>query len=192
MEISMRVDEFFSHFPTLTTQRLLLRQIEMSDAEALFATHSDEETMKLFGTRQKSVEETREMIQRFQRQYAQRQVIRWGVTLKGDDRVIGSCPFFNFDEGFHRAETGYILNRAYWKQGIMSEAMSAVLAFGFMQLGLQRIEAMVDPENENSKGLLQRLGFTYEGRLRKHYFSDGVFSDDLIFSLLKDEWQART
>jgi ribosomal-protein-alanine N-acetyltransferase len=190
MEISMPVDEFFSHFPTLTTPRLLLRQIEMSDAEALFPTFSDLETMKLFGTLQTSIEETREMIQRWKRQYAQRQVIRWGVTLKGEDRVIGSCPFFNLDEGFHRAETGYILNRAYWKQGIMSEAMSAVLTFGFMQLGLQRIEALVDPENENSKGLLQRLGFIYEGRLRQHYFSDGLFSDDLIFSLLKDEWQA--
>ena len=84
------------------------------DAEALFAILSDEETMKFYGDEpQQSLDETQEMIKQLQARYARREALRWGITLKGEDQPIGSCIFFHFDEGFHRAETGYELNRAF-------------------------------------------------------------------------------
>ena len=86
------------------------------------------------------------------------------------------------------AETGYELHRAYWGQGIMAEAMSAVLTYGFTELGLHRIEADVAPENMRSKSLLLKLGFTFEGNLRQRYFFRGQFEDEHYFGLLKDEW----
>jgi len=187
---SMTIDAAFTRFPSLSTSRLLLRQIQPEDAEALFATFSDEEAMRFYGHEpHQSLDETRQSIEQMQARYARREAIRWGITLKGRDRVIGSCSFHHFDTGFHRAETGYELNRAFWGQGLMTEAMSAVLTYGFDLLGLHRIEAIIDIANEPSKKLLLRLGFTYEGNLRQRYAFRDHFEDEHYFGLLKHEWR---
>ena len=185
----MSIDAAFTHFPSLTTNRLRLRQIQPEDAEALFATFSDEEAMQFYGHEPHwSLDETRRSIEQTQTRYARREAIRWGVTLKDEDRVIGSCSFHHFDTGFHRAETGYELNRAFWRQGLMAEAMSAILTYGFTELGLHRVEAIIDMANEPSKKLLLKLGFTYEGNLRQRYAFRDRFEDEHHFGLLQHEW----
>lgn len=187
----MSVESAFANFPILTTPRLRLRAIQDDDAEALFATFSDAETMKFYGHGpQQSRSDTEAWIALTQQRHSTRAGIRWAITLPPEDRVIGSCSFHDFDENFHRVETGYVLNRAYWRQGIMAEAMRAVLHFGFTDLELHRIEAIIDIANEGSKNLLLQLGFTYEGNLRQRYFMDGVFSDEHYFGLLRAEWSA--
>jgi ribosomal-protein-alanine N-acetyltransferase len=185
----MTNDVAFTHFPSLTTNRLQLRQIQPTDAEALFAIFSDEEAMQFYGHEpHRSLEETRASIEQTQARYSRREAIRWGITLKGEDQVIGSCSFHHFDTDFHRSETGYELHRAFWGQGIMTEAMSAILTYGFAELGLHRVEAIIDSANERSKGLLLKLGFTYEGNLRQRYFFRGQFEDEHYFGMLTDEW----
>ncbi|GAC1430333.1 MAG: GNAT family protein [Ktedonobacteraceae bacterium] len=185
----MSIDVAFTQFPTLATNRLHLRQLRLTDAEALFAMRSDPEGMEFFGQEpQQSIEETHTLIQRLQTFYDQREALFWCITLKGEDTVIGSCTFFSFGPHFHYAETGYELHRAYWRQGITTEAMSAVLTYGFTELGLHRIEADVAPENIRSKNLLLKLGFTFEGNLRQRYYFRGQFEDEYYFGLLKDEW----
>jgi [ribosomal protein S5]-alanine N-acetyltransferase len=112
----MSIDAAFTHFPSLTTNRLLLRQIRPQAAEALFATFSDEEAMQFYGHEpHQSLDDTHALIQQIQARYDRREAIRWGITLKGQEAVIGSCGFHQFDPGFHRAETGYVLHRAYWR-----------------------------------------------------------------------------
>lgn len=186
----MAIDEAFTRFPVLTTQRLRLRQVEPRDAEDLYAMFSDEETMRFYGEAYQSLEEALAYIRLRQEDYAQRNAIRWGIMLHDDDRIIGSCGFHHFDEGYHRAETGYVINRAYWGQGIMSEAMTAILRYGFADMGLHRIEAIIDFANERSKNLLLKLGFQYEGNLRQRYAFRGGFEDEHYFGLLRDEWRA--
>lgn len=185
----MTIDAAFTSFASLTTSRLLLRPIQRQDADELFSTFSDAEAMRFYGHEpHHSMEETRQWIERRHASYARREAIRWGITLKGDNRVIGSCGFHHFDTGFHRAETGYELNRAYWQQGIMTEAMSAILTYGFADMGLHRVEAIIDIENEPSARLLRKLGFVYEGSLRQRYAFRDRFEDEHYFSLLKHEW----
>ncbi len=185
----MTIDAAFTHFPSLTTNRLQLRQIQPSDIEALFALFSDEETMRFYGDDpQRSLDETSQMLEQVQTGYSKRKHIRWGITLKGKDQIIGSCSLYNFDTHSHHAETGYILNRSFWGQGIMTEAMSAILTYGFAELELHRIEAVIDIANQRSKGLLLKLGFTYEGNLRQRYFFRDQFEDAHYFGLLKHEW----
>lgn len=188
----MAIDEAFTNFPSLTTRRLLLRQIQPRDAEDLFAILSDEESMQFYGHEpHRSLDETRELITRLHTLYAQRSTIRWGITLQGEDRLLGSCSFHYFDEHFHRAEIGYELHRSFWGQGIMSEAVSAILNYGFHDLQLHRVEAIIDMANERSKALLLKLGFTYEGNLRQRYFFRDHFEDEYYFGLLRDEWLQR-
>ena len=185
----MTIDAAFTHFPSLTTSRLLLRHFLPGDAESLFAILSDEESMKFYGHEpHESLDDTKEVIRQIEERYARKQALRWGITFKGEDRLIGSCSIFHFDAGFDCAETGYELNRAFWGKGIMTEAMSAILTFGFSELGLHRIEAIIDIENERSKGLLLKLGFTYEGNLRQRFPFRNQFLDEHYFGLLKDEW----
>ena len=186
----MSIDTIFTTFPRLETRQLILREIQFSDAEAIFATFSDEVVMEFYGeTPHRSVEDSRDLIRRQHAWYAQREGIRWGITRKGDDTVIGSCGLFKFDEAFSRAETGYELGQAYWRQGIMSEALSAIITFGFTEMGLRRIEAVVDDTNERSKAFLRKLGFAHEGTLRQRFFFQGRFWDEHYFGLLKEEWQ---
>ena len=185
----MTIDAAFTHFPSLTTSRLLLRHILPGDAESLFAILSDEETMKFYGHEpHESLDDTKEVIRQIEERYSRKEALRWGITFRGEDRLIGSCSIFHFDTGFVCAETGYELNRAYWGKGIMTEAMSAILTFGFSELGLHRIEAIIDIANERSKGLLIKLGFTYEGNLRQRFPFRDQFLDEHYFGLLKDEW----
>ena len=136
----------------------------------------------------RSLGDTQELIRQIQARYARREALRWGITLQGEDRVIGSCSFHHFDEDFHRTETGYELNRAFWGKGMMIEAMSAILTYGFTELDLHRVEAIIDIMNERSKGLLLKLGFTYEGNLRQRYSFRDRFEDEHCFGLLTDEW----
>jgi [ribosomal protein S5]-alanine N-acetyltransferase len=188
----MSIDQIFVHFPRIVTPHLILRQIEPSDAEAIFATFSDEVVMEFYGELpHRSVEDSRQLIRRQQEWYARREGIRWGITRKGGDTVIGSCGLFKFDEGFHRAETGYELARAYWRQGIMTEALSGLISFAFVTVGLHRIEATVDDVNERSKGLLRKLGFSHEGTRRQRFFFRDRFWDEHDFGLLAGEWQPR-
>src|SRR5260370_33370368 len=145
----MTIEAAFTRFPSLTTNRLRLRQIQPEDAEPIFATFSDEETMQVTGHGPyRLLDETRRFIEQIQTRYARRDAIRWGITLKGDNKVIGSCGFHDFDAGFHRAETGYELNRAFWHQGLMTEALSAILAYGFTGLDLHRINTRIDQPSE--------------------------------------------
>lgn len=185
----MSIDNVFTYFPSLTTNRLHLRQIQSEDADALFETFSDEEAMQFYGHEpHRSVDETRRSIEQTRTRYARREAIRWVITLKGENRAIGSCSFHHFDAGFHRAETGYELHRAFWRQGLMLEAMIAVLTYGFTDLGLHRVEAIIDIANEPSKKLLLKLGFTYEGNLRQRYVFRDCFQDEHYFGLLQNEW----
>lgn len=194
----MQLDTIFASVPQIETPRLMLRGIRESDAEAIFATFSDAQTMEFYGELpHQSVEDSRELILRIAGWYAQREGIRWGITLRspademdGADEVIGSCGLFKFDDGYHHAETGYELRRAYWRQGIMSEAMRGLLGFGFGEMELHRIEAVIDDANARSKGLLRSLGFTHEGTLRQRFAWQGRFLDEEYYGLLRDEWRA--
>ena len=94
----MTIDTAFTHFPSLTTHRLFLRQIQPRDAEDLFTTFSDEEAMQFYGHEpHRSLDDTHALIEQIQARYARREAIRWGITLKGEDCVIGSCGFHHFE-----------------------------------------------------------------------------------------------
>ena len=186
----MSIDAAFTRFPSLTTNRLHLRQIQLAtDVEALFAIVSDQEVTQSYGQEpHQSLDDTRTLFQRRQALYERREAIVWGITLKGEDAIIGTCTLYDFSPDFRSTQTGYELHRTYWRKGIMAEAMSAVIAYGFNELGLQRIEANVAAENTRSEGVLLKLGFTYEKNVHQSYVFRGHFVDEHSIVLLKDEW----
>lgn len=188
----MSIESAFTEFPTLKTSRLVLRQIISTDVDAIFEIFSHPDVVQFGGTPLlTSPNDAAYYIQRSKDGYDLRQLLRWGVTLQGEDKVLGTCSFHHFGPHLHSVETGYNLHRAHWGKGIIHEAMSAVIAYGFSKLGCHRIEAVIDTENVRSRSLIAKLGFTFEGTLRQRYPNKGRFEDENYYSLLKPEWLAK-
>ena len=175
-------------FPLLETKRLILRQMRPEDAKAIFRIYGDEEVMRyrdvLAFTR---LEEAQQFLEGVRARYQQGEEMHWGITLKGEDSLIGSCGY-SWHLGRHFGALGYDLARLYWKQGIMTEAIGALLRFGFEVRNLHCIEARVRQGNEVSMRLLRRLGLQEEGLLRECLFLNNSFYDVKVFSLLKSEY----
>ncbi|MFP7484370.1 GNAT family protein [Priestia filamentosa] len=179
-----------NNFPFIETNRLLLREIVKDDANDILKYLSDEEVMKYYGLAPfKTINEALNEISWYQSILNEQTGIRWGITLKGKDEVIGSCGFLNRVPEHYRTEIGYELSRDYWGHGIASEALEAVIRYGFKYLRLQRVEALVEPPNIPSQKLIEKNGFIREGLLRKYEFTCGKFDDLYMYSLLKQDFE---
>ncbi len=177
--------------PTLTSPRVALRWLEDSDLPALFEIFSDQEVMRYWSSpRWTDQAEGLKMVERIRRCFAEGSLYQWGVALRSDDGIIGTCTLADVDAQNRRAEIGFILRRDHWGQGDMSEATSTLLRFAFEELGLHRVEAGVDPRNEASIRLLERLGFQREGYLRERWHVGEEINDTVFYGLLRSEWLA--
>jgi RimJ/RimL family protein N-acetyltransferase len=189
----MTLEEAFAHPATLTTDRLRLRPLQRADAASLFAVKSDPEVTGRYGQEpHRSLDETHAWVQRSLGDLERHEAIVWAITLKEEGQAIGECCLWHFDPDFHYAELGYEMHPAYWHNGLMTEALSAVLTYGFVELGLHRVEADPLAANKPSQELLLKLGFKHEGTLRQRHFFHDRYHDILCFGLLKKEWTDRS
>lgn len=180
---------FFSEFPVLETERLVLRQLRYEDGPDIYA-YFNEGMAKYYDWLPKTLAEGRGFVRFFKSGYEEEQSIRWGITLKPCDKVIGTCGFSDFDH-FSRAELGYELSEAYWHKGIMNEALRAIIPFGFNEIEMHRIQASVFPDNLASIKVLEKFGFQKEGLLRQYTYIKhrDVWEDCLVLALLKEEFE---
>lgn len=176
----------FDTFPTLTTERLLLRQITLDDAADMFEMRSDPSVMKYIPrTIAQTLEDAMALIRMMQTTVDTKEGIVWGISFKNDTKLIGSIGFYRPKKEDFRVEVGYQLNRNYWQQGITYEAILPILDFAFDKMNCHSIEAVIDPENVASERLLQKCGFVKEGHFRENGFFEGRFIDSAVYSLLK-------
>ncbi len=179
-------------FPQLETENLFLREIKLSDAEAVFQFFSDDEVLKYHDVEAfVSVEQAQMLINSLHERFKNKWGIRWGIAKKDDNMIIGTCGYGGWVKNSLRAGIGYELAKPYWHQGIMTEALSAMLKFGFEKMELNRIEATVMLDNIASMKLLEKLGFIDEGILREYGYWKGEFHDLKMFSLLKRDYERR-
>jgi ribosomal-protein-alanine N-acetyltransferase len=175
----------------LHTERLLLRPLTQVNAPDLYELRSDPRVMRYHSTTPwQSVELAHALIERDQKAMVEGEYARFGIQRLGDGKFLGSCGLFNLDQQCRRAEIGYELNFAAWGFGYVHEALMKLIAFGFTEMNLNRIEADVAPRNERSARCLERLGFQKEGHLRERWIVGDEVSDSWIYGLLLSEWQA--
>jgi [ribosomal protein S5]-alanine N-acetyltransferase len=185
----MSADDGFARFPELATERLRLREVQIGDAEAIHAFRADPNVTTAYGKEPAaSINETRDWVEKRIADFGRRDSIVWVITSHESELAIGSCCLWHFDETFRIAEVGYELAHSHWGAGLASEAVTAVLRFGFDRLELHRIEACLLERNEASKRLLLKLGFRLEGKLRDRVFFRGRYEDLLYYGLLRDDW----
>lgn len=170
----------------LQTERYLLRPLTARDAGGLLAHFGDPEVTEFMDIEPlRTLSQAQAVVAWAGGLLAQGGGVRWGVRARDGQRLIGTCGFNALElERGRRGELAYDLAVAFWGQGVMREVLPAVLEFGFGRIGLRRIEAMVTDGNVRSTGLLERLGFQCEGRLRDHGYWKGRFWDQLIYARL--------
>ncbi|OJF97016.1 GNAT family N-acetyltransferase [Alkalibacterium sp. 20] len=179
------------NFPILETDRLTLREVTPEDATAMYAYLSDKDVVTHMGLEpyNSPSDVLNEEINWYNSIIEKGTGIRWVITKRESSVVIGSCGFLNMSREHHRAEIGFELHKDYWKQGIASEAVEAVIQHGYTNLNLERIEGIVDPTNLLCQKLMEKQGFRKEGLLRHYEYNFGKFIDVYMYSLLREDFK---
>jgi len=176
----------FTPFPVIETERLVLRRITNDDVNEVFELRSNPETMQYIPRPLvKTTQDALDHIAVIEEKIVLNEGINWGITLKNNSKLLGIIGFYRMQPENYRAEIGYMLLPEYHAKGIISEAVNRLINFGFDELKLHSIEAVIDPENIGSEKVLQKTGFIKEAHLKECQFYDGKFIDKVIYSLLR-------
>lgn len=180
----------FHPFRNIETERLLLRRLNNNDAAEVFSLRGNPETMKYIPRPlAKSKADALAHIAMIEEKIVSNTGINWGITIKGEPKIIGIIGHYKISPENHRAEMGYMSAPEFNGKGYMSEAIKAVVAYGFEQMNLHSIEAIIDPENIASERVLQKNGFVKEAHILENELWEGKFWDTVIYSLLRKNWE---
>jgi RimJ/RimL family protein N-acetyltransferase len=174
----------------IQTERLLLREYEETDWQAVHAYGSDPVVVRFMPWGPNTEDETREFVERVMAHQwdAQRKEFELAVTLREEGPLIGGCGLSVTDQ-FHRGGMlGYCFSHDFWGQGYATEAARALLRFGFKELALHRVYATCDVLNVASARVLEKIGMQREGRLREHMWIKGQWRDSFLYAILEREW----
>ena len=167
-------NDAFVKFPILETQRLVLRNLSISDADDIYEYGKDVDSFIYTDGFPHEYEEVKDVIQIWTNEaYNSNQFIRWGVELIAERKIIGGVYLFSpqgSDHSGRRMDIGYEISRKYWNLGYGTEAVRSVVDYGFKKMGLKRIQALIIPENKASIRAFEKAGFIYEGTLKDYFY----------------------
>jgi len=182
--------KIFSDLPTIETERLILKKIEMANANDMFAYASlDQVTRYLLWMPHLNIEETKGYIEYVQKQYRKGNYADWGLNCKADGVFIGTCGFANMDFANNKGELGYVLSPSYQGKGYMREAVLAILKLSFLELELNRVELRIMDGNQASIKFAKSVGFKYEGTSRKSLYLRGEYKTLHHYAMLNEEYR---
>lgn len=178
----------FEKFPELESERLLFREILLSDSKDLYLIESNDAVVRYMDKhKMESINDSEKYIRSCWESYKTENGIEWGIIEKKSNSFIGYCGFWRIVKVHCRAEIGYSLNLNYWGKGYMTESLKTMIIFGFDKLRLHSIEANVNPNNKNSIKLLEGIGFKKEAYFRENFLFDDKFLDTITYSLLEKD-----
>ena len=175
----------------IQTDRLLLRDLQEGDWQAVQTYASDPEVVRFMEWGPNTKEETVNFILRSiacQNEEPRRD-FTLAAVLRADDRFVGGCGIHVSAPSNREGWIGYCLNRQFWRQGYATETANALLGFGFGHLALHRIFATCDPANVASARVLEKIGMQREGHLRESKWAKGKWRDSLLYAILDYEWK---
>lgn len=176
----------------LHTKRLTLRPFRPEDAEAMFRNWASDPEVAKHTTwlAHKNAEISRQVIESWCKSYKKPNSYHWCITLGDTDEPVGSIDTVKTDEFVGWAEIGYCLSRRLWGQGIMTEALTAVLDYLFRVVGYERIVARHRLENPASGAVMKKAGMQYEGIARHATRNNrGEFCDLAVYAAIRPEWE---
>ena len=181
----------FKDLPVVETPRLLLRSLTMRDVNDVFEYASMPEVSKhVTWDYHRNIGDSMAFVKSILQQYEQGKPSPWGIVYKSQNILIGTGGFHNLHSEYRKAEVGYAISAKFWNLGLMTEALNAMLHFGFDVLHLNRVEALCKVKNTASEKVMQKCNMKFEGILREHMFVKEEFHDLKIYSILKSEFDA--
>lgn len=190
--IDINLHQFYSKFPEIRLDDIVLRDLMLKDKELYFEMMRDEEVVQYLSDEDvpESIEETEKEIKFWGGLFYRKQSIFWAIADSKSDEFMGTIGYNSWNVYNGRAEISYDLMRKYWRKGIMSKALHNSIIFGFKKMQLQRIEARTMPGNIPSQKILEKLGFKKEGVLRNYRIIRGKPEDVVMYSLIREDYKS--
>ncbi|PFO84892.1 MULTISPECIES: GNAT family N-acetyltransferase [Bacillus cereus group] len=174
-------------YPMLYTNRLILREINISDIFDIYEYASDKEmTTYTVWNPHTTLDDTKLFVNSILNQYAQGEFAAFGMELQMEKKLIGTCGFITYDPKEHKAELAYALSRKYWGRGLATEAAQAFLEYGFTELHFNRIEARCHTRNRQSEKVMKRLGMKYDQTIKDDLIVKGMYRDTKRYFITRD------
>ncbi len=175
----------------IKTQRLTLRQFQVTDATMMFKNWTSDEKVIKFLTWpvHQSVDVTKKVLNDWIESYQDLSFYQWAIVLDEINEPIGSISVVDINEQTNMVHIGYCIGSQWWHQGMTSEAFAAVIQYLFEEVKVNRIETQHEPDNPNSGKVMKKCGLTYEGTLRQAMYSNQGIVDACVYSLLASEYQ---
>ncbi len=175
----------FLPFQNLKSDRLLLRQITPADVNEIFAMRSNVEVMKYVPRPLcKNLDDAMAIIDMIDQKIVANEGINWAITLHGHNELIGFIGYYKIQWEHFRSELGYMLSPKFNGKGLITEAIQLVVEYGFNEMKMHSLTAVIDPENIASARVLENNNFIKEGIFKENEFFDGKFIDTIVYSLL--------
>jgi RimJ/RimL family protein N-acetyltransferase len=176
--------------PVLSGKRVTLRELRASDAPSLFAMLTTEEVSRFISPPPTTVDGFERFIAWTIRQRSVGTYACFAVTLHGSDTAIGIFQLRELDPGFGTAEWGFAIGSPFWGTGAFKEGAELMVHFAFETVGVHRLEARAAVRNGRGNGALRKIGAVQEGVLRKAFLKDGEYLDQVLWTILDEDWDA--
>jgi len=173
----------------LETNRLFLRPLSVADAPQMFENWASDADSTHFLTWEphNNLEDVWDNIKIRENKYLLDYFYDWGIVIKGTNTLIGTITVVHQDNRIKMFEIGYVIGKSWWGKGYLPEALDYIVNYLFHATDVRRIEAKCDIRNQQSKKVLEKCGFTFEGILRQRSYSNAGMSDSCMYSILRNE-----
>lgn len=176
---------------TIETERLILRRFEHGDIENVLNIWASKKEIQYMYSEPvyETLCEVDALLSKYIKAYDDEDIYRWAIVEKKSMKCVGQIAFFLVDRKNNFAEFEYCIGTEYQNKGYMTEAVKAVIKFGFEKMELHKIQISTKEVNAPSRRVIEKCGFTYEGTLRDYFYMDGEYLDRLYFSMLEQEYR---
>jgi RimJ/RimL family protein N-acetyltransferase len=177
--------------PLLASGRVTLRELRREDAATLFSMLSTEEVARFISPPPATVEGFERFIDWANQERECGNYACFGVVPEGMSSPVGLFQLRSLEFGFGLAEWGFALGSAFWGSETFTQSANLVLEFAFETIGVHRLEARASVANGRGNGALRKIGAVQEGVLRRSFLRNGEYHDQLLWSILVEDWQSR-
>lgn len=176
---------------TIETERLILRRFEYEDSISMLRNWvADDEVQWGYGEPSyKTEEQVHELLTKYISSYDNEHYYRWAIVEKDSNECIGQIAYYLFNAKNNWAEIEYCIGTSFQGRGYATEATKAVIEYGFEKINLHRVQICCREVNEASRSVILKCGLTYEGTLRDYFWRNDHYEGEMVFSILRDEFE---
>lgn len=189
--LAPHVSDWCYQLPTLIGVRASLRELSVADAPSLVAHLSSREVQRFIARPPTSIEAFENFIMWAHCERARGRYVCYGVVPHGMTEPVGVFQLRQLEGGFNTAEWGFALGAAFWGCGYFADAARLVVDFAVDVVGVRRLEARSAVENGRGNGALRKIGAVQEGVLRRSFLRHGHYHDQVLWSMLAEEWHRK-